>query len=110
MEEARVPDPTEGSPPDSEGRDTVVVRLVMPDRWLEHVVELPHSTRVAEAKEIGLREMLLRSTDDPADFYTEYAERRLHDESITLGELGIRPREILSIRAFDLGHYARFEG
>lgn len=110
MEEAHAPDTPEHSGTRSDTGDTVVVRLVMPDRWLEHVVELPHSTRVVEAKELGLREMLLRRSDDPADFYTEYAERRLHDESITLGELGIRPREILSIRAFDLGHYPRFEG
>lgn len=110
MDEAHIPDAAEHSAPDSEDRVTVIVRLIMPDRWLEHVVELPQSTRVADAKELGLREMLLRSSDDPADFYTEYAEKRLHDESITLGELGIRPREILSIRAFDLGHYPRFEG
>ena len=110
MEEAHASDTPDPSGTHSDTGDTLVVRLVMPDRWLEHVVELPRSTRVVEAKELGLRQMLLRGSDDPADFYTEYAECRLHDESITLGELGIRPREILSIRAFDLGHYPRFEG
>lgn len=89
---------------------TIPVRLIMPDRWLEHVEELPPSTTVAEAKRIGLRRMLLRTTDDPRDFYTEYAERRVHDEAMTLEELGVQPREILSIRAYDLGHYPRFEG
>lgn len=86
------------------------VRLIIPDRWLEHMVELPASTTVAEAKRIGLRAMLLRDTDDPADFYTEYAEREVSDESITLEELGMKPKESLSIRAYDLGHYRRFRG
>lgn len=90
--------------------ETVPVRLVMPDRWLEHVVELPAHTPVAEAKALGLRALLLRDTDDPDDFYAEYAERQVPDESLTLGELGFRPREILSIRAYDLGHYRRFTG
>ncbi|HZD06200.1 MAG TPA: hypothetical protein VE173_14915 [Longimicrobiales bacterium] len=82
----------------------------MPDRWLEHVAELPASTTVEEAKRLGLRKMLLRDTDDPDDFYTEYAEKRVRDESVTLEELGMQPNEMLSIRAYDLGHYPRFEG
>ena len=105
--------PDTGAQPDREpagdGR-LVRVRLVMPDRWLEHVEELPPSTSVAEAKLIGLRALLLRDTDDPADFYTEYAEREIRDESVTLEELGLRPSEILSIRAYDLGHHPSFLG
>ncbi len=90
--------------------DTVILRLVMPDRWLEHVVELPIDTTVAEAKLIGLEAMLLRTVDEPDNYYTEYAEREVRDESATLESIGVRPREILSIRAFDLGHYPRFRG
>lgn len=86
------------------------VRLTMPDRWLEHVERLPPSTTVEEAKRLGLRAMLLRSTDDPDDFYTEYAERRVRDESASLEELGVQPNEVLSIRAYDLGHYPDFRG
>ena len=92
------------------GARTLPVRLVMPDRWLEHVEELPPDTTVEEAKRIGLRKMLLRDTDRPSDFYVEYAERQVPDESVTLEALGVQPREILSIRAYDLGHYPRFEG
>jgi hypothetical protein len=91
-------------------RATLTVRLVMPDRWLEHVAHLPPDTPVAEAKAIGLRTLLQREGDDPADFYVEYAERQVKDESRSLAEIGFRPREILSIRAYDLGHYRRFEG
>lgn len=88
----------------------LTVRLIMPDRWLEHVVELSRDTTIAEAKVLGLREMLQRSSDDPDAYYTEYAEREIVDESRTLADVGVRPRGILSIRAYDLGHYPRFEG
>lgn len=99
----RVDKPVSGSP-------AILVRLVMPDRWLEHVEELPVDTTVAEAKRIGLVALLLRDTDDPDDFYVEYAERRVQDESRTLADVGVVPKEILSIRAYDLGHYPRFTG
>lgn len=88
----------------------LTVRLIMPDRWLEHVAELPATTSLKEAKQIGLRAMLLRDSDDPDDFYIEYAEKRVVDESETLAELGVQGREIVSIRAYDLGHYPRFDG
>lgn len=90
--------------------EALTVRLIMPDRWLEHVVELPADTTVAEAKALGLREMLQRSSDDPAAYYTEFAEREIVDESRTLADIGMRPRGVLSIRAYDLGHYPRFRG
>jgi hypothetical protein len=92
------------------GLDTVTVRLVMPDRWLEQVEQLPSSLTVREAKALGLRLLMQRSTDDPSDYYVEYAERRVRNEDLTLADLGFRPREIFSIRAYDLGHYKRFEG
>ncbi|UCG76869.1 MAG: hypothetical protein JSV95_06205 [Gemmatimonadota bacterium] len=88
----------------------ITVRLIMPDRWLEHVAELPATTTLAEAKRIGLRALLLRDSDDPGDFYVEYAEKQVPDESMTLSELGVQEREALSIRAYDLGHYPRFRG
>ena len=90
--------------------DPITVRLIMPDRWLEHVVELGADTTVAEAKALGLREMLQRSSDDPGDFYAEYAEREIRDETQSLGDVGVANRGVLSIRAYDLGHYRRFEG
>ncbi len=90
--------------------ERITVRLIMPDRWLEHVAELPADTTVADAKEFGIRQLLQRSSDDPADFYTEYAERRIRDETKTLAEEGIGSRSVLSIRAYDLGHFRPFEG
>lgn len=91
-------------------QETMTVRLVMPDRWLEQVVELPTDIKVADAKAEGLRLLLQRDVDDPADYYVEYAERQVPDESLTLADIGFQPREIFAIRAYDLGHYPRFEG
>ena len=89
---------------------TITVRLIMPDRWFEHVVDLPSDMSVGEAKALGVREMLQRTSDDASDFYTEYAEREIVDESQSLAGIGIRSGGVLSIRAYDLGHYRRFEG
>jgi hypothetical protein len=98
------------SDPNPTAAGAVTVRLAMPDRWLEHVAELPLQTSIADAKAIGVRAMLMRDTDDPDDYYVEYAERQVRNEEMTLGELGFRPREMLAIRKYDLGHYRRFEG
>ena len=90
--------------------ESVVLRLIMPDRWLEQVEEMPLDGSVQDTKALGLKALLLRETDDPGDFFVEYAERRVPDESVSLRELGVQDREIFSIRAYDLGHYRRFEG
>lgn len=89
---------------------TVTVRLVMPDRWLEQVAEFAPSTSVADAKAEGLRLLLQRDVDDPDDYYVEYAEHQVKDESRSLADIGFQPREIFAIRAYDLGHYRRFQG
>ena len=88
----------------------ITIRLIMPDRWLEHVVELATETTVAEAKALGITEMLQRSSDNPADFYAEFAEREITDETQTLDEVGLQSRGMIAIRAYDLGHYRRFKG
>lgn len=98
--------PTDRSVP----QETVTVRMVMPDRWLEQVEELPLSMAAREVKALGLRTMLKRATDDPDDFYLEYAERRVRDEGASLEQLGFRSRDMLAIRAYDLGHRRRFDG
>ena len=90
--------------------EQITVRLIMPDRWLEHVVKLATDTTVAEAKALGITEMLQRSSDNPADFYAEFAEREITDETQTLDEAGLQSRGVIAIRAYDLGHYRRFEG
>lgn len=90
--------------------ERITVRLIMPDRWLEHVAELPADTTVAAAKAFGIRELLQRSSDDPAAFYTEFAERRIRDEMRTLADVGVSSRGVLTIRAYDLGHYPPFGG
>ncbi len=89
---------------------TLTVRLLMPDRWLEHVTELAPDTTVAEAKVLGMRAMLQRPSDDPDDYYVEFLEREIPDESRTLEDLGVEPGSVLNIRRYDLGHYRRFRG
>lgn len=88
----------------------ITVRLVMPDRWLEQVADFPATASVASVKAEGLRMLLQRDVDDPEDYFVEYAERQVKDESRSLSEIGFQPREILAIRAYDLGHHRRFEG
>lgn len=94
----------------TESADTITVRLIMPDRWLEHVVDLPIDMSISEAKALGIREMLQRGSDDPSQFYTEYEEREIVDESRSIGQAGIGANGVLSIRGYDLGHYPRFHG
>ncbi len=91
-------------------QESITVRLVMPDRWLEQVERIPLSASVRDVKALGLRLLLQRESDDPADYYVEYAERRVRDEGMSLAEIGVRPRGILAIRAYDLGHYRQFDG
>jgi len=90
--------------------ESATVRLAMPDRWLECVVDLPLSTTVGEAKRKGLEALLLRSVDNPDDFYVDFAEKRVRDEAVTLAALGIAANSALFIRAYDLGHYPDFKG
>ncbi|MDT8435427.1 MAG: hypothetical protein RRA92_01605 [Gemmatimonadota bacterium] len=92
------------------GAGTRIVRIVMPDRWLEHVAEVPGSARVGDVKAQALPVLLARAGDDPSDFFVEYAERRVPDEVRTLDEIGFRSGEMLAIRAYDLGHVRRFDG
>ena len=84
---------------------------MMPDRWLEHVAELPGRHHRGGGQ--GVRDSARCCSappDDPADFYTEYAERRIRDETRTLADVGMPPRGVLSIRAYDPGHYPPFRG
>jgi len=90
--------------------DQITVRLTMPDRWLEQVVELSPNTTVAEAKALGIRELLQRASDDPDDFYVECGEKEISDESRSLADIGVRSRGMLSIRPYDIGHNRRFRG
>lgn len=90
--------------------ESAAVRLAMPDRWLECVLELPLTTTVGEAKQRALETMLLRTVDNPEDFYVDFAEKRVRDEAKTLASLGIAANSALFIRAYDLGHYPDFKG
>ena len=106
MSEAASGDAVEAA--DSTG--TVTVRLSDSRHIALHIPAPPARTTVEDAKRLGLRAMLLRETDDPGDYYVEYAERKVPDEAVSLGAIGFRSRDIFCIRAYDLGHYRAFEG
>lgn len=91
-------------------RESTPVRLAMPDRWLECVVEMPMTATVGEAKRKGLESMLLRKIENPDDFYVDFAEKRVRNEGVTLAALGVSANSALFIRAYDLGHYPDFKG
>jgi len=91
-------------------RGNTTVRLIMPDRWLEHVARVPSSATVAEIKEMGVRAMLQRGSEDPGTYYVEHREKEVRDETVTLDGLGVRARGILSIRPYDIGHPREFAG
>lgn len=54
--------------------------------------------------------MLLRTVDNPDDFYVDFAEKRVRNEATTLASLGVAANSALFIRAYDLGHYPDFKG
>jgi hypothetical protein len=54
--------------------------------------------------------LLLRTVDNPDDFYVDFAEKRVRNEAVTLAALGIASNSALFIRAYDLGHYPDFKG
>jgi len=90
--------------------DVAVLRLVMPDRWLEEAMEIPLSASVREAKTTGLRSLLQRDTDDPADFYVEFREKKVRDEQVSLASLGVEAGSVVMIRAYDKGQLPPFDG
>ncbi len=47
---------------------------------------------------------------DPADYYVEYFEKEILDESHTLADLGVPDGGVITIRPYDLDHPAPFQG
>ena len=90
--------------------DRLRLRCIWPDRWLETRLELPAGMTLAEAKRAALESMLKTRDFDPESYYVELRERRVADESPTLGDLGLGDGSVLTIRAHDLHHPAPFRG
>jgi hypothetical protein len=86
------------------------VRVVMPDLWRDGRMEFDPETRVSEIKARALPELLRKWDLDPSDYYVEYFEKEVLDESRTLADLGVPEGGMLSIRPFDLDHPPPFRG
>lgn len=90
--------------------DTVRIRCVMPDRWLETHLDIEDTTRVREVKRRCLETLLGTRDVDPGAYYVEHLEREVSDESLTLRELEVRDRGVISIRPYDLNHPRPYRG
>lgn len=90
--------------------ETVRIRCIMPDRWLEAHLEVPTSTRIGELKRQCLEALLKTRDVDPQAYYVEHLEREVSDESVTLRELGVRDPVAISVRPYDLNHPRPYRG
>ncbi|MEE8551131.1 MAG: hypothetical protein V3T08_07760 [Gemmatimonadota bacterium] len=86
------------------------IRVIMPDLWREQQMEFAPNTPVGKIKKKALPELLRTSDADPSDYYVEYFEKEILDESQTLAALGVPKGGVISIRPYDADHPAPFRG
>lgn len=86
------------------------IKVVMPDLWREESLEVSADKPVAELKQELLPKLLKGADGDPSDYYVEYFEKEVLDESKTLDELGVTDRGVVLIRPYDLDHPPPFRG
>ena len=86
------------------------IRVVLPDLWREHKMELAPDTPLSQIKERALPELLGKDDVDPSAYYVEYFEKEVLDETCTLADLGVPESGVLLIRPYDLDHPPPFEG
>lgn len=86
------------------------VRVVMPDLWRDSRMEYPPETPISQIKREALPELLKRPDVDPSQYYVEYFEKEILDESRTLADLDVQDGSMLSIRRYDLDHPPPFTG
>ncbi len=86
------------------------IRVVLPDLWREEKMEVAADTPVGQIKERALPLLLGSNDANPAEYYVEYFEKEVLDESQTLADLGVPESGVILIRPYDLGHPAPFSG
>lgn len=86
------------------------IRVVMPDLWREKSLEVAPEKPVAELKRDLLPLLLGGDEADPSDYYVEYFEKEVLDESQTLADLGVPDKGVVLIRPYDLDHPPPFRG
>lgn len=90
--------------------DTLRVRCIFPDGWLETRLELPHDTPLDEVKRRALEGILKTREFGPDEYYIEFREGEVSNESMTLRELGVADGSVVSIRRYDLHHPPPYRG
>ena len=86
------------------------IKVVMPDLWREESLEVSPDKPVSELKRELLPKLLKGADGEPSDYYVEYFEKEVLDESKTLGELGVADKSVVLIRPYDLDHPPPFRG
>ena len=86
------------------------IRVVLPDLWREERMKVAANTPIAQIKETALPALLGKDETNPADYYVEYFEKEVLDESQTLADLGVPESGVILIRPYDLDHPAPFSG
>ncbi len=90
--------------------ETLNVRVTAPDLWREERLTCAPDTPIAELKAMALPALLRKDAVDPSQFYVEYFEKEVLDESQSLADLGVPDGAVISIRQFDLDHPRPFSG
>ncbi|MGD8697990.1 MAG: hypothetical protein PVJ43_01785 [Gemmatimonadales bacterium] len=86
------------------------VRVAMPDLWREQRMEFAPDTPVSQVKHQALPALLQESDVDTSDYYVEYFEKEVLDETRTLADLGVPPNGVILLRPYDMDHPAPFNG
>ena len=86
------------------------IRVVMPDLWREESLEVSAEKPVAELKRELLPKLLRGADGDPSEYYVEYFEKEVLDESQTLADLRVPDKGVVLIRPYDLDHPPPFRG
>ncbi len=90
--------------------ETLRVRCIFPDGWLESRLEAPADTSLEELKRRALQAMFQSDSVDARAFYVEFREKEIWEESVTLRELGVTDGAVVSIRRHDLHHPPPYRG
>lgn len=91
-------------------QEMLKVRVIVPDEWSEQKMEFAADTPIAVIKQKALPELLRKTDVDASNYYVEYFEKEVLDESRTLADLEVPDGGMISIRPYDLDHPPPFTG
>ncbi len=86
------------------------IRVTAPDLWREQKMEFAPDTTVGTVKQQALPALLRKSDVDPSNYFVEYFEKEILDESRTLADLQVPANGVISLRPHSMDHPAPFNG